>query len=126
MAGASRTEFLAWLNKVLQINYTKVEQCGGGGAYLQVLESLYLDVPMGHVKMGTKQEYEYVANYKIMQNIFNAKKIDKPIPVEKFIKCKMHGMLGRGHDSTSPSAPSPLDSLNTDFYMYFRFALHGL
>ncbi|KAJ7447487.1 calponin homology domain-containing protein [Mycena latifolia] len=93
MAGASRTELLAWLNELLQINYTKVEQCGAGGAYLQVLDSIYLDVPMGRVKMGAKQEYEYVANYKIMQNIFKAKKIDKPIPVEKLIKCKMQDNL---------------------------------
>ncbi|KAJ7466366.1 calponin homology domain-containing protein [Mycena latifolia] len=93
MAGASRTELLAWLNELLQINYTKVEQYGAGGAYLQVLDSIYLDVPMGRVKMGAKQEYEYVANYKIMQNIFKAKKIDKPIPMEKLIKCKMQDNL---------------------------------
>ncbi|KAJ7476611.1 EB1 protein [Mycena latifolia] len=59
----------------------KVEQC----AYLQMLDSIYLDMPMERVKMGAEQEYEYVANYRIMQNIFKAKKIDKPIPVEKLI-----------------------------------------
>lgn len=32
---------------------------------------------MKRVKMNAKQEYEYVANYKIMQNVFKAKKIDK-------------------------------------------------
>ncbi|KAJ6556795.1 calponin homology domain-containing protein [Mycena vulgaris] len=93
MAGASRTELLQWLNELLQLNYTKVEQCGAGGAYLQVLDSIYLDVPMARVKMAAKQEYEYVANYKIMQNIFKAKKIDKPIPVERLIKCKMQDNL---------------------------------
>jgi RP/EB family microtubule-associated protein len=44
---------------------------------------------MARVKMQAKHEYEYVANYKIMQNVFKAKKIDKPIPVEKLVKCKM-------------------------------------
>lgn len=38
---ASRTELLAWLNELLQINYTKVEQCGTGGAYCQVMDSIY-------------------------------------------------------------------------------------
>lgn len=38
---ASRTDLLAWLNDLLQINYTKVEQCGSGGAYCQVLDSVY-------------------------------------------------------------------------------------
>lgn len=41
MASASRTDLLAWLNELLQINYTKVEQCGTGGAYCQVLDSIY-------------------------------------------------------------------------------------
>ncbi len=35
------------------------------------------DLPMNRVKMGAKHEYEYVANYKVMQNVFKAKKIDK-------------------------------------------------
>ncbi|KAJ7111459.1 calponin homology domain-containing protein [Mycena epipterygia] len=93
MSGVSRQELLAWLNELLQINYTKVEQCGAGGAYCQVLDSIYLDVPMARVKMAAKQEYEYVVNYKIMQNVFKAKKIDKPIPVERLIKCKMQDNL---------------------------------
>ena len=38
---ASRTDLLAWLNELLQINYTKIEQCGSGGAYCQILDSIY-------------------------------------------------------------------------------------
>ncbi|KAJ7813521.1 hypothetical protein B0H14DRAFT_3149827 [Mycena olivaceomarginata] len=45
------------------------------------------------VKMNAKHEYEYVANYKIMQTAFKNKKIDKPIPVEKLVKCKMQDNL---------------------------------
>ncbi|KAJ7434337.1 calponin homology domain-containing protein [Mycena galericulata] len=93
MAGASRTELLQWLNDLLALNYTKVEQCGAGGAYLQILDSIYGDIPMARVKMQAKHEYEFVANYKIMQSVFKAKKIDKPIPVEKLIKCKMQDNL---------------------------------
>lgn len=89
MAAASRTELLQWLNELLQLNYTKVEQCGAGGAYLQIIDSIYGDVPMARVKMNAKQEYEYLANFKIMQTVFKNKKIDKPIPVERLVKCKM-------------------------------------
>ena len=39
--GESRTELLAWLNDLLQLNYTKVEQCGTGGAYCQIMDSIY-------------------------------------------------------------------------------------
>ena len=35
------------------------------------------DLPMNRVKMNAKHEYEYLANYKVMQNVFKAKKIDK-------------------------------------------------
>ncbi|KIO22270.1 hypothetical protein M407DRAFT_119576 [Tulasnella calospora MUT 4182] len=48
---------------------------------------------MGRVKMNAKHEYEYLANFKILQNVFKAKKIDKPIPVEKLVKCKMQDNL---------------------------------
>ncbi|KAG6914597.1 hypothetical protein DXG01_016431 [Tephrocybe rancida] len=90
---ASRTDLLAWLNDLLQINYTKVEQCGSGGAYCQVLDSIYGDIPMKRVKMNAKHEYEFIANFKVMQNVFKSKKIDKPIPVDKLVKCKMQDNL---------------------------------
>lgn len=38
---ASRTELIAWLNELLALNYTKVEQCGNGAAYAQVIDSIY-------------------------------------------------------------------------------------
>ncbi|KAI9439435.1 EB1 domain-containing protein [Russula earlei] len=89
----SRSELLAWLNELLQINYTRIEQCGTGGAYCQILDSVYLDVPMTRVKMNAKHEYEFIANFKVMQNVFKAKRIEKPIPVEKLVKCKMQDNL---------------------------------
>jgi hypothetical protein len=39
--GESRTELIQWLNELLQVNYTKVEQCGSGGAYCQIIDSIY-------------------------------------------------------------------------------------
>lgn len=91
--GESRTELLQWLNDLLQINYSKIEQCGTGGAYCQILDSIYGDVPMQKVKMNAKHEYEFLANYKVMQLFFKQKKIDKPIPVDKLVKCKMQDNL---------------------------------
>jgi len=91
--GESRTELLGWLNELLQINYTKVEQCGTGGAYCQVIDSIFGDVPMSRVKMNAKHEYEFLVNYKVLQNVFKSHKIDKPIPVDKLVKCKMQDNL---------------------------------
>ena len=39
--GESRTELLQWVNELLAINYTKIEQCGTGAAYCQVMDSIY-------------------------------------------------------------------------------------
>ncbi|GJF00221.1 microtubule binding protein [Phanerochaete sordida] len=123
--GESRTELVAWLNDLLQLNYTKIEQCGTGGAYCQIMDSIYGDVPMARVKMNAKHEYEFIANFKILQNIFRAKKIDKPIPVEKLVKCKMQDNLefmqwakrfwdanygGQGYDPVARRKGAPTDT----------------
>ncbi|KAF7365991.1 hypothetical protein MVEN_00475000 [Mycena venus] len=93
MASASSTELLAWLNDLLQLNYTKVDECGRGGAYLQVLDSIYGDIPMARVKMNAKGESEYLANYTIMETVFKDKNIDKVIPVDKLVRCEMQDNL---------------------------------
>jgi hypothetical protein len=41
MAGTSRQELIQWINDLLQLNYTKVEQCGTGAVYCQIMDSIY-------------------------------------------------------------------------------------
>ncbi|KAL4070047.1 calponin homology domain-containing protein [Scleroderma yunnanense] len=121
----SRSDLLAWLNELLQLNYTKIEQCGTGGAYCQILDSIYGDIPMSRVKMNAKHEYEFVANFKVMQTAFKIKKIDKPIPIEKLVKCKMQDNLeflqwmkrfwdsnfgGQGYDAVGRRRGAPTDT----------------
>ncbi|PWN99230.1 hypothetical protein FA09DRAFT_342961 [Tilletiopsis washingtonensis] len=91
--GESRTELIQWLNELLQIQYTKVEQCGSGAAYTQVIDSIYGNVPLGKVNFAARAEYEYLANYKVLQEAFKRNKIDKPIPVERLVRCKMQDNL---------------------------------
>ncbi|CAG7852148.1 Microtubule-associated protein RP/EB family member 1 [Serendipita indica DSM 11827] len=91
--GESRTELLQWLNDLLQINYTKIEQCGTGAAYCQIFDSIYGDLPVTRVKFDAKREYESLANFKVLQTFFERKKIDKPIPVDRLVKCKMQDNL---------------------------------
>lgn len=91
--GESRQELLAWLNNLLQLNVTKVEQCGTGAALCQVFDSIYYDVPMARVKFNANTEYAYLQNFKILQNIFAKHAVDRPIPVEALIKCKMQDNL---------------------------------
>ncbi|KAF9234691.1 calponin homology domain-containing protein [Melanogaster broomeanus] len=120
-----RTYLLAWVNELLQLNYTKVEQCGTGAAYCQILDSIYGDVPMSRVKMNARHNYEYVANFKILQTAFTNKKIDKPILVDKLAKCKMQDNLeflqwmkrfwdqnygGQGYDAVARRRGAPTDT----------------
>lgn len=91
--GESRQELVAWLNNLLQLNVTKVEQCGTGAALCQVFDSIFYDVPMSRVKFNANTEYAYLQNFKVLQNIFAKHQIDKPIPVQQLVKCKMQDNL---------------------------------
>ncbi|KAM3433190.1 hypothetical protein MY4824_006113 [Beauveria thailandica] len=93
--GESRQELVQWLNNLLQLNITKVEQCGTGAALCQVYDSIYMDVPMHKVKFNVNGEYAYVQNFKVLQisDAFAKHQIDKPIPIEQLVKCKMQDNL---------------------------------
>ncbi|KOS18468.1 Microtubule integrity protein mal3 [Escovopsis weberi] len=91
--GESRQELVSWLNSLLQLNMAKVEQCGTGAAFCQVFDSIFMDVPMSKVKFNVSGEYAYIQNFKILQNCFTKHQIDKPIPVEALVKCKMQDNL---------------------------------
>jgi len=89
----SRQELLAWMNGLLQLNVTKVEQCGTGAALCQIYDSIFLDVPMARVKFTVNAEYAYLENFKILSNTFRKHHVDRPIPVEQLVKCKMQDNL---------------------------------
>ncbi|GAA5795450.1 hypothetical protein HPULCUR_000808 [Helicostylum pulchrum] len=57
---------------------------GTGAVYCQIFDSIYGDVPVSKVKFEAKLEYEYLGNYKILQNI---------VPVDKLTKCKLQDNL---------------------------------
>ncbi|CAO1613989.1 unnamed protein product [Parajaminaea phylloscopi] len=91
--GESRSELLAWLNELLALSYTKVEQCGSGYAYAQILDSIYGNVPMSKLNPNAKQEYEFINNFKVLQSVFKVNHITKPVPVERLVRCKMQDNL---------------------------------
>ncbi|WYZ40781.1 hypothetical protein EsH8_IV_001122 [Colletotrichum jinshuiense] len=91
--GESRQELIQWLNQLLSLNITKVEQCGTGAALCQVFDSIFMDVPMSRVKFNVNSEYAYIQNFKVLQNTFTKHQVNKPIPVESLVKCKMQDNL---------------------------------
>ncbi len=36
-----KNELLSWLNELLKLNYSKVEQCNTGAAYCQIIDAVY-------------------------------------------------------------------------------------
>lgn len=48
---------------------------------------------MSRVKFNANTEYAYLENFKILSNAFRKHHVDRPIPVQDLIKCKMQDNL---------------------------------
>ena len=48
---------------------------------------------MSRVKFNANTEYAYLENFKILANIFRKHHIDRPLPTQELIKCKMQDNL---------------------------------
>ncbi|KAM3132069.1 microtubule integrity protein mal3 [Paramecium bursaria] len=90
----SRTDLLQWVNELLKAQVTKIEQLGSGAVYCQLLDVVHPGkVALLKVNWRAKQEYEFVNNFKILQQGFTKLGITKPIEVEKLTKCKYQDNL---------------------------------
>jgi RP/EB family microtubule-associated protein len=83
-----------------------------------VFDSIFMDVPMSKVKFNVSGDYAYIQNFKVLQSMcphrkpldrrppfcadhvltahidtFLKHQVDKPIPVEQLVKCKMQDNL---------------------------------
>lgn len=91
---ASRTVILEWINALLGLNYTKIEQTASGVAACQVFDALFPDqVRLEKVNFNAKRDYEFVKNYKVLQATFDRVGIKKQIEVERLIRGKYQDNL---------------------------------
>jgi microtubule-associated protein, RP/EB family len=89
-----RGELLEWINELLDLDYTKVEQTCNAAAITQVMDILYPGkVPMSKINYNALHEYERVNNFKVLQSVFDKQKIDRFIDVPKLIKGKYQDNL---------------------------------
>ena len=64
-------ELLAWINELLQLNYTDLDDFVSGAAHCQVMDMLHPGtLPFSRVNFGAQMEHECVANYKLLQRAF--------------------------------------------------------
>lgn len=78
----SRGELLNWVNDLLKVNLTKIEQLGTGAVYCQLIDILYPGkLAMNKVNWKAKFDYEFVVNFKVLQQSFTKLGIMKHIEV---------------------------------------------
>ncbi|GLC73175.1 hypothetical protein PLESTF_001343500 [Pleodorina starrii] len=81
---AGKTELLDWINRLLELNLTRLEQLTSGAVYCQILDAFYTDiVAIRKVNFFAREEYEIVPNYKVLQAAFNALGLTKELNVAK-------------------------------------------
>jgi RP/EB family microtubule-associated protein len=82
-----RTEIIEWINSTLEISIAKIEDTAFGAIACQLLDIMYPDqVAMHRVDWTAKQSYEFVANYKVLQNAFVKLGINKNVDVDRLTK----------------------------------------
>jgi RP/EB family microtubule-associated protein len=79
----NRNEIIDWINSILHIQMTKIEQLGSGNIYCHLLDAAYPSkVPLQKVKWSAYLEIDFIYNFKILQNCFEHLGINKNIEVK--------------------------------------------
>ena len=94
----SKGVILEWMNElldvskplfiymILQLQLSKIEQCATGSVYCQIMDAIYPGTfSIAKIKWGAKFDYEYIENYKVLQNAFDKNGIKKHIDVSIFL-----------------------------------------
>ena len=85
----SRNDYLKWVNDMLQMRLTKIEQLSTGEVYCQFMEMLFPGCcPCGKIIFNPSMEVEYTQNFRYLQNAFRFIKVDKVVPIDRLIKGK--------------------------------------
>lgn len=84
-----RKEIVDWINQTLSLNLSKVEETASGAVACQLFDIMYPNVvPMNKVNWSANKDFEYVANYKLLQVSFTKMNIDKHVDTDRLIKGK--------------------------------------
>lgn len=89
-----RKELIDWINDTLEVNLQKVEQTASGAIACQLFDIMHPgQVSMSKVNWGANKDFEFVANYKVLQTAFTKLHVDRHIDVDRLIKGKYQDNL---------------------------------
>jgi RP/EB family microtubule-associated protein len=89
-----RKELLEFFNDLLDLNLGKIEQTAPGNVACQLTDLIFPgSIPMSRVNWEARSDYEFVQNYKLLQNAFNKHNVQRHIDVDKLIRGKYQDNL---------------------------------
>ncbi|KAJ1611227.1 EB1 like microtubule binding protein [Cryptosporidium canis] len=89
-----KSDLLNWLNSYFNLNVSRIEDCASGAIYCQIADAVYYyQVPMKNVNWGVKHDFQYLHNYKLLQQVFGKVNQPKYIDINKLIKGKYQDNL---------------------------------
>lgn len=89
-----RGELLEWVNDLLKINYSKVEDVSNGAAFCQIIDAIHPGtVNLAKVNYNATEPFEMTQNYRVLQDSFNKNKISQYIDVVTLTKGKYMASL---------------------------------
>jgi RP/EB family microtubule-associated protein len=89
-----RRELLDFFNELLNLNLTKIEQTASGAVACQLTDYIFPgSIPMSRVNWEAKSDYEFIQNYKLLQNAFNKHHVQRHVDVDRLIRAKYQDNL---------------------------------
>ncbi|GBF94649.1 phosphatidylinositol-4-phosphate 5-kinase [Raphidocelis subcapitata] len=83
----SKTDLIDWVNGVLQLQLTKLEQFASGAVFCQLLDAYYSNaVNINKVNFFARDEHDSLPNYKLLQSGFTALNITRDISVQRLLR----------------------------------------
>uniref|UniRef100_A0A7S4AT91 Calponin-homology (CH) domain-containing protein n=1 Tax=Pseudo-nitzschia australis TaxID=44445 RepID=A0A7S4AT91_9STRA len=87
-----RQELLSFFNDLLDLNLAKIEQTATGAVACQLTDYIFPGtVPLSRINWEARSDYEFVANYKLLQAAFTKHRVQRYVDVTKLIRAKYQG-----------------------------------
>jgi len=73
-----RKELLEFCNDLLHLKLAKIEETASGAIACQLTELIFPgSIPMSKVNWEARSDYEFIQNYKLLQNAFNKHNVQR-------------------------------------------------